>query len=162
MFIRTNTLSIPPIEQDNIAGTVNSVRGVLTDFLTPILTNIVVELTRVSIINIHWLISGNATFVASNLGGGRNGHLTINMTAEDYLAQMVHIFVTTNNPRDYPKTMGTAQEQALRTKRLRQNQALFQCCTAIDRSTKNKIVTAVQPIFMSPLMDQFTGFGQCT
>ena len=32
----------------------------------------------------------------------------------------------------------------------------------MDGALKNKIVTAVQPVFLSPLVDQLTGFGQVT
>ena len=56
--------------------------------------------------------------------------------------------------------MGSAQEQVLGTKQNRQNQALFRKYTAVDRALKTQIVTAVEPVFLSPLVDQITGFGQ--
>ena len=89
----------------------------------PILPKIVVEPTREYFIGIYWLISGNAESVASNLGGGRHVHLALTVTAEEYLTHMSHAFIPPQNPVDYPPTMGAAQEQALITKRLRQNQS---------------------------------------
>ena len=56
--------------------------------------------------------------------------------------------------------MGSAQEQALITEKFRQNQALFRKYTAVDGASKKQIVNAVEPVFLSPLVDQLTGFGQ--
>ena len=63
--------------------------------------------------------------VVLNLGGGRHSHLTLTITAEDYLDQTGHEFVPLHNPGYYPPTMATVQEQALGTKRFRKYQALF-------------------------------------
>ena len=65
-----------------MTGKENIVKGVLADFLTPILPIIVGEPTRESIIDIHPLIGGNEFSVASNLGGGRHGHLAFTMTVK--------------------------------------------------------------------------------
>ena len=48
----------------------------------------------------------------------------------------------------------------LGTEKLRQNQALFRKYTAVDGSSRKQIVTAVEPVFLSPLVDQLTIFGQ--
>ena len=56
--------------------------------------------------------------------------------------------------------MGSAQEQALRNEKFQQNQALFRKYTAVDRALKKHIVTAEEPVFLSPLVDHITGFGQ--
>ena len=56
--------------------------------------------------------------------------------------------------------MGTSQEQALRTENFGQNQVIFRKYTAVDGSIKNKIITAVKPVFLYPLMYQLTVFGQ--
>ena len=53
-----------------MAGARISVKGVLADFLTPILPKINGYPTREGLIDIHRLISGNAEYVASNLRGG--------------------------------------------------------------------------------------------
>ena len=37
---------------------------------------------------------------------------------------------------------------------------MFRKYIAVDRALKNHIVTAVEPIFVSPLVDQLTRFGQ--
>ena len=63
-------------------GATRSVEGLLVEFLTPILTNIGGEPTREGLIDLHRLISGNMAAVASNLGGGRNGHPALTMTSE--------------------------------------------------------------------------------
>ena len=56
--------------------------------------------------------------------------------------------------------MGNAQEQALRTEKFQQNQALFQKYTAVEGALKNQIFTAAEPVFLPPLADQITGFVQ--
>ena len=37
---------------------------------------------------------------------------------------------------------------------------MFRKYTAVDGSLDNQIVTAVEPVFLSPLVDQLTGFGK--
>ena len=134
-----------------------------TYFLTLILPKIVGEPTRKSLIDIHWLISGNLVSTVSKLGGGRNGHLALTMNTEDYLYQTAHMFVPPHNPGDLPlQLMGTAQDQALGTERFQQNQALFWRCNAVDGGIKKKIIVAVQQVFLSPIMGQLIGFGQVT
>ena len=54
--------------------------------------------------------------------------------------------------------MGNTQEQVLGTKIFQQNQALFIIYNAVDRNPKNQIAAAVQKVFLSPLVDQLTGF----
>ena len=98
----------------------------------------------------------------SNLRGGWYGHLMLTMTAEDYLVHMGHTFIPPHNPVNYPPTIGTTQYQALGTKRFQQNQAIFQRYTPVYRAIKKQIVTAVQPVFLSPVMDQLTVFGKTT
>ena len=56
--------------------------------------------------------------------------------------------------------MGTSQEQELGTKRFQKNQALFRRYTTVDGAIKNKCFVVVYPVFLYPLMDQLTGFGQ--
>ena len=46
------------------------------------------------------------------------------------------------------------------TERFQQNKALFRRFTAIDGEIKNHIFMAVQPVFLSALVDQLAGFGQ--
>ena len=100
-------------------GTINSVNGVIADFLTPILSKILGEPTRESLIKIHQIISGNTASVASNLGGGWHIHLALTMTADEYLAQAGHVFVPLHKPGYYPPDMGNAQKQELGTERFR-------------------------------------------
>ena len=47
--------------------------------------------------------------------------------------------------------MGNDQEQAFITEKL---------YTAVDRAFKKQIITAVEPVFLSPLLGHLTGFGQ--
>ena len=108
-----------------MAGATSSVKGVLADFLTPIITKIFGEPTRGGLIKIHQTISLNAASFKDNLIRGRHGHLALTMDAEDYLEQTGHMFAPPYNPGDYPPTMGTEQEQTLWTNIFCQNQALF-------------------------------------
>ena len=98
--------------------------------------------------------------VAASLGGGRHGHLALMMTAKEYMEQTGLVFVPPQYPGNYPQSMGSAQEQALRTETFRQNQALLQKFTAMDGSLKKKIVTVVEPVFLYPLVNNLIGFGQ--
>ena len=65
-----------------MAGATSSVKGVLVDFPTPILPKIGGEPTRDALIGLQILVSGNVASVASNLGGGGNGHLTLMITSK--------------------------------------------------------------------------------
>ena len=56
--------------------------------------------------------------------------------------------------------MGSAREQALGTEIFRQNQTLFRKYIVVDGALKKQIVTAVEPVFLSSLVDQLTGLGQ--
>ena len=56
--------------------------------------------------------------------------------------------------------MGNVQEQALGSENFGQNQALFRKYTAVDRALKNNIIAAVETVFLYPLVDHLTDFGQ--
>ena len=98
--------------------------------------------------------------MASNLGGGQNGQFTLTMTSKEYRAQTGFAFLPPHKPGNYTHSMGNAQEKVLGTEKLQQNQALFRKYTAVDRAFKKQIVAAVEPVFLSPLVDQLTGFVQ--
>ena len=107
---RTNPPSIPKRVQDNIVGATGSVKGVFTDFLTPILLNSDREPTRKGLIDLHRFISGNAASLVSNLGGVRIRYIALMMTADDYRAHTGFVFVPPYKPGNYPQSMGNAQE----------------------------------------------------
>ena len=65
-----------------------------------------------------------------------------------------------HNPGNYSQIMVNAQEQALGNEKFRQNKALFRKYTAEDGALKKQIVKTVEPVFLSPLVDQLTGFRQ--
>ena len=96
----TNPPLSSPKYQDNMVGIANSVKGVLIDFLIPILPKIIIDPTRESLVNIHRLISSNAASVVPNLGRGRHGHIALSMTMEEYLSQAGHTFLPPHNPGD--------------------------------------------------------------
>ena len=98
--------------------------------------------------------------MAPNLGEGHHGYLTLTMTGEKYTEQTGYAFVPPNNLDNYPPRTGTTQEQALGTEKFRQNQELLKKYTAMDRAIKDKIVTAVEPVFLFPLVYQLTVFRQ--
>ena len=82
------------------------------------------------------------------------------MTSNDYAAYTGFEFVPLHNPGNYSPKMGKDKNQALRTEKFQQNQALFRKYIAIDGALKKKIIMAVEPVLLSPLVDQLTGFGQ--
>ena len=65
-----------------MSGATIIVEGVLVEFLTLIITNIVGEPTIESLTALHQLISGNAASVVSNRGGVRHRHLALTITAK--------------------------------------------------------------------------------
>ena len=87
-------------------GTTINIKGVVEDFLTPILQKICIEPTREDRIEIHRMISGNVESVASKLGGGQQGRLALTMTKEYYMTQTGYALVPLNNPGNYPPMMG--------------------------------------------------------
>ena len=84
------------------------------------------------------------------------------MTAENYIEQTGYSFVPLHNPGNYSPTLWILQEKALGTEQFWQKQERFRRCTAVDWAPKNQIVTAVQPVLLSPLVDQLMGFRQVT
>ena len=119
-----------------MGGATSSIEGFLADFLTPIFSKIDRETTREGLIDLHLLISGNATSVASNLGGGRHLHLALMMTASEYRIQTGFVFVPLHNPGGYPQSTGNA-------KKFRQNQVFFRKYIAMDGALKKQIVMVV-------------------
>ena len=93
-----------------MAGSIISVEGVLTDFLTLILPKIFGETMKEALIKIHHLISSNTEFISSNLGRVLPFYMALTMAADDYLSQMGHAFASRHNLGNYPPTLGTAQE----------------------------------------------------
>ena len=69
-----------------MVGESDSVEGVFTDFLTPILPNIGGESTREELIKLHQLISRNVASVFSSLRGGWHIHLALTMKRKYYVA----------------------------------------------------------------------------
>ena len=65
---RTNPPSIRKIVQYDMVGAKISIEGVLSDFPTLILTNIIREPTKEGRIDLHRLVSGNESSVVLNLG----------------------------------------------------------------------------------------------
>ena len=95
-----------------------------------------------------------------NLKGVRHIHLVLKMMDKEYMEHTGFVFLSSHNPGDCPQSMGSAQKQALVTQQFQQNQALFRNYIAMDGSLKKQIVTSVEPVFLSPLVDQITYFGQ--
>ena len=91
-----------------MAGSMSSVEGVFSYFLTPILPNIGGETTREGLIDLHQLVSGNAASVVLNLVGGQHRHLALMMTVKDYMAQTGFSFVPPHKPGDYPQITGNS------------------------------------------------------
>ena len=82
---RTNPPPESPIAQDKMDGATSSIKRVIANFTTAILSNIGRGPKREALTNIHQLISVNAAFVASNIVGGRHIHFTLTMTAGEYM-----------------------------------------------------------------------------
>ena len=81
-----------------MAGSTSRIDRVLTDFLTPNITNIFREPTRESLNDINCILRSNAASISSNLGGGHHDHLALTMAAGEYLSQTRHMFIPPHNP----------------------------------------------------------------
>ena len=143
-----------------MSGATSIIEVFLANFPTPILPKIREEPTREGLIELHRLVSGNGAPVLWNLEGGRNRHLALTMTSKEYSAQTGLAFAPPHKRGDYLPTIGDTQEQALIIEKFRKNQALFQKYTAVDIAFKKQIITAVEPVFLSPLVEQLTVFLQ--
>ena len=75
------------------------------------------------------------------------------MTSEDYVAHKRFEFVPLHNLDYYLPTIGNARDQGRGSENLRQNQAQFRKYTDIDGALKKQIITAVEPVFLFPVMD---------
>ena len=98
--------------------------------------------------------------MSSNVGGGWHGHIALKVTSEEYVAQTGFSFLPPHNLGNYPPTTGNAQDQALRTEKFQKKQAMFRKYTPVEIALKNQVITAVEPVFLSPLVDQIIGSRQ--
>ena len=94
--------------------------------------------------------------MSSDLRVSQHRHLVLTITIKEYAEYMGFEFVPPHNPENYVSTMGNAQDQALRTEKFRQNQALFREYTAMNGALKKQIIMAVEPLFLYPLLDHLT------
>ena len=133
---RANPPSLPQRVQEKMLGTTSSSERFLADFPTPMIPKIGGDPTKEALIKLNQFVSINTASVALNLTGVWHIHLTLTITAEEYMAHTGYAFVPPHNPGNYPPTMGTSQEQALGTEGFRKNQALSRRCNAVDGAFK--------------------------
>ena len=145
-----------------MTGTTSSTKGVLRDFPTMIISKIGREPTRESLIDLYWSISGNESSLVLNLGGGRNGHLMLTITKEDYISQTGYTFLPPKNLVNYPAAMGTSQAKALGTEIFQNKLALFIRCITMDKAIEKQIITEAKPVFLYPPVNQLVVFGRVT
>ena len=80
-----------------MAGATISIKGVLDYFPKPLFPKIDGEATIEVLIYLHQLISGNSAPVVLNLVGGQHRHVSLLMTAEEYMEQAGFAFVPPHN-----------------------------------------------------------------
>ena len=66
-----------------MAVSITSIEGVLVDFPTTQLPNVIGELTMEALIELHQILSSNVSSVIYNLRGGRYGHLALTIVVDN-------------------------------------------------------------------------------
>ena len=111
-----NPPSRPLRLQDKMVGATSIIKGFFANFPMLILPKIGRNMTRESLIELHRLINRNASSMASNLGGSRNGNLTLTMTTEDYMAHTGYAFFHLITPETNLQQWGPPKRNHLETK----------------------------------------------
>jgi hypothetical protein len=138
-----------------------SVDGITADFPKTI-DKIHGEPTRRALIDMHKLLCTNAASVTTNLGGGNHGHLTLLITAEEYLEEAKQVFVVPLNPGDDPPTTSNPAEQSGANDKFKRQQRAFEKYHNADKALKKQIENTVEADFLSALNNELTGFGRVT
>ena len=126
----------------------------------PILPYIYGETTRESLIEIHRLISGNIVY-----GGVKLHKRPARPPRADYDPGGISgaegpCVCAFPQPLRLPLNYGYLPRSSACNRKVSENQAIFQRCTAVNRVIKNKTVTEEQQVFLSPIMDQLTIIGK--
>jgi hypothetical protein len=110
------------------------------------------------------LINTNAMSVASYEGGGRQGHLDIIMTNEEYFAIAVDVFPVPANPGPSAAVVAgmTASVIAETTRLHREATQVYRTCHNVDQAIKKLIIESFNDAYLNALSDEIVGYANCT
>jgi hypothetical protein len=113
---------------------------------------------------IRRLLNTNAMSVASYEGGGRQGHLGIIMTNEEYFAIAVDVFPVPNNPGPSAVVVeGTTATVIAETTRLhREATQVYRTYHKVDQAIKKLIIESFDDAYLNALSDEIVGYTNCT
>jgi hypothetical protein len=103
----------------------------------------------------------NAMAVQSNRGGGQLGHLSLTLTAADYLARANVAFNPPVHPGDVPihPVGATAAQITESNRQFLQDQTEFKEYTTVHQALKSLLLVAVKDVFLDTLKDDDVGYA---
>jgi hypothetical protein len=113
---------------------------------------------------IRRLLNTNAMSVASYEGGGRQGHLGIIMTNEEYFAIAIDVFPVPANPGPSAVVMAgmTAAVIAETTRLHREVTQVYRTYNNVDQAIKKLLIEAFDDAYLNALSDKIVGYANCT
>jgi hypothetical protein len=113
---------------------------------------------------IRGLLNTNAMIVASYEGGGRDGHLGIIMTREEYLTVAVDVFPVPNNPGPSAEVVAgmAAAVIAEMTRLHKEATQVYRTYHNVDKNIKKLIITSFDDAYLNVLSDKIVGYANCT
>jgi hypothetical protein len=113
---------------------------------------------------IRRLLNTNAMRVASYQGGGRNGHLGIIMTNEEYFAIVVDVFPVHNNPGPSAAVV-VGMKAAVRSETTRlhwEATQVYRTYHNVDQAIMKFIIASFDDAYLNALLDEIVGYANCT
>jgi hypothetical protein len=113
---------------------------------------------------IRRLLNTNAMSVASYEGGGRQGHLGIIMTNEEYFAIAVDVFPVPANPGPSAAVVAgrTAAVIAETTRLHREATQVYHTYHNVNQAIKKLIIESFDDTYLNALSDKIVGYANCT
>jgi hypothetical protein len=113
---------------------------------------------------IRRLLNNNDMSVASYKGGGRQGHLGIIMTNEEFFKIVVDVLPVPNNPGPSAAVVvGMAAAVIAETTLLhREATQLYRTYHIVDQAIKKLIIESFDDAYLNALSDEILGYANCT
>jgi hypothetical protein len=113
---------------------------------------------------IRRLLNTNAMSVASYEGGGRQGHLGIIMTKEEYFAIAVDVFPVTNNPGPSAAVVAGMRAAVIAemTRLHREATQVYHTYHNVDQAIKKLIIESFDDECLNALSDEIVGYANFT
>jgi hypothetical protein len=113
---------------------------------------------------IRRLLNTNAMSVASYEGGGRQGHLGIIVTNEEYLAIAVGVFPVPATPGPSAAAVAgmTAAVIAELTRLHREATQVYRTYHNVDQAIKKLIIESFDDAYRNALSEEIVGYTNCT